>query len=159
MYRAMLFAVFLILSGCATSYQKDGFSGGFEETQLGTNKWRVTFAGNGYTRASRATDLALLRCADLTLQQGYKYFVITSGVSDMSHSAYTAPTTATTNVYGNTAYTNFSGGGTMIISKPSSENTIIMLKEKPDNIQDFYEAEFVCKSIGLKYDARCGLIR
>lgn len=150
---------FVLLTGCATSYQKMGFSGGFEETQLGPDKWRVSFSGNGYTRGSRATDLALLRCADLTLQQGFKYFVITGGESGVERSAYTAPTTANTTFYGNTAQTNFYGGGTTIISKPSTSNTIVMLKEKPAGVMDYYDASFMCRSLGAKYEARCGTVR
>jgi hypothetical protein len=62
------------LSACATAYQRDGFTGGFSETQLDENVWRVTFEGNGYTREQRAEDFALLRSAELTLEKGFYAF-------------------------------------------------------------------------------------
>ena len=54
-------AIILALSGCATGYPSSGFSGGFEETALAPNIYRVEFSGNGYTSSTRAEELALLR--------------------------------------------------------------------------------------------------
>jgi hypothetical protein len=39
----------------------------------------LTFKGNGYTSRERATDFNLLRCAEVCLENGYKYFVIVDG--------------------------------------------------------------------------------
>ena len=58
-------AIALVLSACATTYQSESFSGGFSETQLDKNVFRVSFQGNGYTRAERAEEMALLRSAEL----------------------------------------------------------------------------------------------
>ncbi|GIX25986.1 MAG: hypothetical protein KatS3mg122_3217 [Caldimonas sp.] len=69
----------IFLGGCATTYQPEGFSGGFSETQLDTNVFRVSFRGNGYTRAERAEELALLRSAELTLKNGFTHFVVIDG--------------------------------------------------------------------------------
>ena len=55
------------LLGCATAYQPQGLSGGFTETQLAPDVWRVSFSGNGYTKGERAEDFAMLRSAELTL--------------------------------------------------------------------------------------------
>ena len=38
-----IFALVLLLGGCASPYQSYGFAGGFKETQLDTNVWRVFF--------------------------------------------------------------------------------------------------------------------
>ena len=71
MMRSLLILVLpIILSACATTYQPQGLSGGFSETQLDTNVFKVSFRGNGYTHAERAEDLALLRSAELTLKNG-----------------------------------------------------------------------------------------
>ena len=116
-------------------------------------------------------DFTLLRSAELTMQSGYKYFVIVDANSYTSNSTYTTPTTATTNVnantygtanvYGNnatwntntygTATTTVSGGQTYNISKPSSSNTIVCFKEKPKKGFS-YNAEFIFKSVSKKYD-------
>lgn len=57
----------LLLEGCATSHQEKGFTGGYSETQLAPDVFRVNFAGNGYTSSERAQDFALLRAAELSL--------------------------------------------------------------------------------------------
>ncbi|MHB1655268.1 MAG: CC0125/CC1285 family lipoprotein [Burkholderiales bacterium] len=153
-----------LLAGCATSYQPKNFSGGFSETQLDTNVFRVSFHGNGYTRAERVEDLALLRSAELTLKNGFTDFAIIEGRSREQLGSYTTPTqsytTANTTVYGNTAYgsahTTSYGGHTFLISKPSTTNTIMCFHGKPD-IQAFvYNAQFICDSLGKKYAVVCG---
>lgn len=69
----------LALAGCATSYQPMGFSGGFEEVKLSQDTYRIRVSGNGYTSTGRAENIALLRAAELTLQDGFERFVILSG--------------------------------------------------------------------------------
>lgn len=154
----------ILIVGCATNYQKTGLSGGFSETQLGQNVWKVTFRGNGYTREERASDLALLRCADLTLQNGFSYFALADTKASNETSAYKTPTysytTGTVNAYGNTANgyanTTTSGGHLMLINKPAATNIVVMAKQK-DEIQGFsFDASFICNSLGEKYKARCG---
>ena len=40
-----------LLSGCATSYTKENFfTGGFSDSQLAENVFRIDFAGNKYTK-------------------------------------------------------------------------------------------------------------
>lgn len=163
MKKIFLSLLVIYLSGCATSYQKMGFSGGFEETQLAPNVWKVHFAGNGYTRSSRAEDMTLLRSADITLQNGFSYFVLAGSNSSTDYSSYTAPSTSVTNVnmYGNsgTGTTNTYGGGTHIISKPSTTNTVVMYKTKPEMPTIIYDASFICSSLGAKYEVNCGAVK
>ena len=143
-------ALLLALQGCATAYQSQGFSGGYSETQLDENVFTVTFNGNGYTRGERATDFTLLRSAELTLERGYKYFVIVNSYGDTQQSTFQTPTnsytTGTINSYGNTstlnATTNTYGGQTFLISKPSRSNTIVCYEDKPEGAFS-YSARFV----------------
>jgi hypothetical protein len=136
----ILFAA--LLQGCATSYIANGFSGGYSETQLDENVFKVTFRGNGYTRRERAADFTLLRSAELTLEHGYQYFMLVNANSSTSQSSYTTPTVSNTtaSVYGsgNYAYGNAStttyGGQTYNISKPSSSNTIVCFKKNPNQV-------------------------
>ena len=72
----LVLAIGVFIAGCATDYQKDGFSGGFSETQMSENVWRVHFKANGFSSMERATDFCLLRSAELTLENRYKYFAI-----------------------------------------------------------------------------------
>ncbi len=157
----------IILMGCATSYQKMGFSGGFDEIQLAENVWKVHFAGNGYTGRNRAEEMTLLRSADLTTQNGYRFFILASSNSANEYSTYTTPTTSTTTasaygsggyVYG-TANTTTYGGQTHIVSKPSTTNTVVMFKEKPHVNGVVYDANFLCITLGKKLTVSCGTLR
>ena len=65
----------LLLAGCATSYQPKSYTGGYTDTKLDDDKYRVTFSGNQHTSADRVEEYALLRAAELTLEYGYSHFV------------------------------------------------------------------------------------
>src|SRR4051812_5773181 len=49
-----------LANGCTTAYQKSGPDGGFSETRLDSNVFKVTFDGNGQTTPEEAAELALL---------------------------------------------------------------------------------------------------
>ena len=65
-----------LLAGCATAYQPDGVSGGYAENVQGSNA-QVSFRGNGMTTPGALHSFVLRRCAEVTLQDGYSYFVVT----------------------------------------------------------------------------------
>lgn len=156
---AAFVAALVALVGCATAYQSRGFTGGFSETQLGENIFRVSFEGNEFTDNERAVDFTMLRCAELALQNGSPYFIVVEASSDNSLSTYTTPsrayTTGSVQSYGNTAFgsanTTIYGGQTYLLSAPRSENTIVLLREKPEDAGVVYEARFVFDSISTKY--------
>jgi hypothetical protein len=84
-------ALALVLSGCATDYQPQGFTGGYSDLLVAPDEAMITFHGNGYTSAERVALMAALCCAEVTLKHGYKYFVLI-GASDASGtSAFTTP--------------------------------------------------------------------
>ncbi len=165
---SILFAI-LFLGGCATAYQPKGMTGGFSSTQLDTNVFTVTFKGNGFTDREKSNDYALLRCAEIALENGYDYFVIIDAQQYSKNSTYTTPTKATTkvntNTYGSvygyrstatynantygTATTTVTGGQTRNISKPRTSNSIVCFNERPQGFS--YNAKFVSRSIKSKY--------
>jgi hypothetical protein len=159
MYKYLLALAFAILSGCATSYQPQSFSGGFTETQLDTNVFRVSFKGNGYTSVEKVEEMSLLRSADLTLKNGFTHFVIVNGRSRTDSSFFTTPTQSTTtgtiSTFGNTsslnATTHQTGGDIYNIAKPSTTNTIVCFQGKPANAGFVYDAQFVFNSLSKKY--------
>ena len=148
-----------LLAACATPYQQRGATGGFSETQLSENVFRVVFNGNGYTRSERAEDFVLLRSAELTLQNGFTHFAIADARTSTSVSSYTTPSTSYTtgsayrsgnNIYGNATTTTY-GGGTTFVSRPSATNTIVMFRERP-NVQGMvFDAKFLTNSLRKKY--------
>ncbi len=137
----------LLMQGCATPYQATGFTGGYDEIQLDENVFKVSFRGNGYTGRERATNFTLLRSAELTLEKGYKYFVIVEE-AQLTRTVTTPKTyTTTANAYG--GFTTQSHGG-HTISKPRTTNTIVLHKQKPDSAFS-YNAEFLFNSMKEKY--------
>ena len=77
--RAVLACV-LLLTGCVmptpTPYQPIQPNGGFSEQRIEANRYRVTFAGNSLTSREDVENNLLFRIAELTLSQGYDYFVL-----------------------------------------------------------------------------------
>jgi hypothetical protein len=72
-------AITLLCAGCATSYQERGFWGdGYSEIRTNPDAFIVTFKGNRYTDPDEVMRYILLRASELTLQNGYKYFVVLS---------------------------------------------------------------------------------
>ena len=154
------------LSGCATTYQSEGFSGGFNETRYAADVFEVSFKGNGYTSEQRASDLALLRSADLTLQNGYQFFaIITAGTTSDTYT-FTTPertvTTGTVQTYGNTGYINAQsqtyGGHTISAVWPTATKMFKMFREEPNWLPMFFDAAFICESIGKKYEVSCAAL-
>lgn len=142
--------VALLLWGCATPYQNTSVMGGFDEVQYSKNTWKVTFKGNAYTGKDTVADYCLLRCAEICLENGYKYFSLISNKEYTKNSTYSTPAYSTTNLIGNTAYTNTYGGQTYNYSKPRASNEIICFEEKPNGHS--YDADFIIKSIKAKYE-------
>jgi hypothetical protein len=70
------------LVGCATSYQRMGTTGGYSENRVDANTFLVEFRGNGYTPRQSVETYLLHRCAEVTAEAGYDYFVIIGGGID-----------------------------------------------------------------------------
>ena len=96
----------------------------------------------------RATDFCLLRSAELTLENGYKYFAIVNENSSSDLKTFTSAPQAHTNAYG---YTTFTGGQTFTSNHPRVQNTVFMLKDKTDKAGMVYEAQFIVQSLRSKY--------
>jgi hypothetical protein len=152
--KRLLFPVIVMIAlsmvGCATGYNAKGLMGGFSETQLDTDLFTVSFKGNGYTSVERASDFALLRCADLTLQNGFTYFKVVDSQSNI-HTTYnvTSDTNFNASSYGSNLYGSSSSNTTVHeVNRPAINMTIRLLKDKADGA---YNANFIGKSIRTKY--------
>jgi len=162
------------LLGCATPYQYDGFTGGYSDTQLAPDLFRVVFRGNGFTAAERVQDFALLRASELTLQRGYKFFAITDENNSNTTSSFTTPGYAETtgmlrrnhsgnihlNPYGGSysgtssgqinTKTTYSPPQTHVSYKHKSKLTVRAFQAKPSDISTF-DAVFLQQSLKQKY--------
>lgn len=139
----IIILISIIISGCATQYKKMGWRGGYSQTQLDKNMFNVSFLGNRYTSKERISDFITLRSAEITLESGYKYFVIIKENNNISKTLHSTPVTID-------SYGNINGGEVYTTSKPSSQNSIILFHKKPKEILS-YNAEFITTSIKNKY--------
>jgi hypothetical protein len=92
--RRMIFVMLVassILAGCVTAYEKKTTAGGYSETQLGENIFQVLFVGNSYDSHERVSDFSLLRSAEITVEKGYRYFVIVESDRYSEVHSYTTP--------------------------------------------------------------------
>jgi len=78
-------AALAFLAACATPtpYQAaDGSRSGYEETQIETNRFRISFQGNSLTERDTVETYLLYRAAELTVEEGYDYFTVVSRATD-----------------------------------------------------------------------------
>src|SRR5579863_1607631 len=90
---AFIGMLFLISCGCATPYQQHGFRGGYTEARIAQDTALVSFKGNGFTSKERVQLYLLYRCAEVTKQYGYDYFIITGGGTEARTSVVETPST------------------------------------------------------------------
>lgn len=132
---AILASAFL-LGGCATAYQPMSFSGGYSEVRLNAETIQISVAGNGYTSTERARNIALLRAADLTLESGFKRFVVLGGQVGQE---YAGSTPVVVNRIGNTMYA--SGGDE--IQKPSGTLTVRLVGPNDPAFANAFDADMI----------------
>lgn len=94
---AVLTASTLMVAGCATetTYRPatgQGFNRtGFSERQIEANRFLVSFAGNTVTSRDTVERYLFFRAAELTLQNGYDYFVMADRDTDRQSRTYATP--------------------------------------------------------------------
>lgn len=128
-----------LLGSCAKPPQPENYQAGISSTRLGTDSFIVS-----YSRASRddqAVDLALLRSAEISLQNGFSYFIIVK--TDEPGVIYSAAESDST-----TGITRHNGLR-LQHSEPGTTNTIVCFKRKPVGFA--YVALFVKASLRAKY--------
>lgn len=108
---AAIVAALLALASCATAYQPRSLTGGYQERQLSEARWYVEFFGNGHTKRDTVFGFWLNRCAELTVEKGYDYFVF---ISKEPRTAQAEPTIV---------YTAGKGGAPTYIYVPSTPVT------------------------------------
>jgi hypothetical protein len=91
----VLIALAATLAACASRpalYQPMHDDVGYGEQMLEPNRYRVWFAGNSATPRETVEDYVLYRCAELTLDKGYDYFVLSDRTSEKEHARGGGPT-------------------------------------------------------------------
>lgn len=141
----------LLMTSCSTGYQSSNswkLNGGYSETQLSEDVYKVSFRGNGYTSLEKASDFALMRAAEIGLEKGYTHFAIINADEGFM-SDHRAPDYACS-AFGVDINCRPSGGGT--INKPRAANMVKYFKSKPANFNGtLYKAQFLFDSLSQKY--------
>lgn len=147
----------LALSGCATPYGKYGLLGGFTDSRIDENTFSISVDTNGFTSQQTTSMQALYRAAELTVENGFDYFVVLNEASNPTSMAMAMPgnsmSNTTINAYGSTAYartTTTSAPTTIVpVAFPNSTLTIKSFKGgKPEGAGNAYDARSVMKYLG-----------
>lgn len=75
-----------------TPYQPgDRYTGGYSETRIESDRFRIAFRGNSLTDRETVENYMLYRAAELTLQQGYDNFTVVSRDTDRDRRVRSSP--------------------------------------------------------------------
>ena len=161
-------ALLASLGSCATSYGSKGLFGGFEEMRIDGNTMRVHFQGNGYTSKQTVETYTLMRCAELTQENGFDWFLVVdddteakdtqvhSGSTNYSSTSGVAGINSLGNVnYGSSTSGWTSPSATFNIRKYDSGVVIKMFSgERPQEAFNGYVAAEVIEFLGPQVDRR-----
>ena len=144
-----LIVVAFLLSGCVTgNYQSYSCGVGYQSEQQDKNEYYVAYTGSSGTKIEKVDDFALLRSAELALEKGYRYFVVTESMNNKGELA--APVKQS--YLGNLDSSSMSRMVTGLSGpKPKSELTIKLFHNKPDDVS--YNARKVEEEIIDEYKA------
>ncbi len=165
------------LTGCETPtpYQPlhagSAQSGGYTETRIDANHFRVSFRGNGMTSRSTVENYLLYHAAELTLHEGYDWFETVHEATDKHVDTYADPVGPGPYGYGWHPYWRYYGGGfgwrswdpywhdpfwaddidMHTVEKFDAEAEIVMGHgPKPDNDKSALDAHEVVANLGPK---------
>lgn len=141
--------------GCSTPYQQKDFFGGFSETQLDTNVWRIRFNGNAFTSQDRVRDLSLMRACELALSTGYSYVAVISDKDQVEKSEAQIGSTSysgTATCAGGTcsAIVNSYPPSKIPFTKYGSEQLVAFFRDRPENLF-VIDARMSYRSLSSKY--------
>jgi hypothetical protein len=69
----------LVLSGCSAYHARGILGDGYSEENLGEDRWRVTFSVTALTSSDQIDTFLLYRCAELTVEKNFSYFLVVHG--------------------------------------------------------------------------------
>lgn len=150
MKKILSIAIFLLVSGCNSgNYQEFAGGVGYQSSKINNNEYNVSYTGTQTTDIKKVNDFVLLRSAELTLEKGYKYFVITdarNNRNEVGHNQADPSIVVDTGPYGIRAGSWANASGSI---DRKSELTIMLFNEKPDTVA--YDAEMINTAIRNEY--------
>lgn len=165
---SILLMVFVV-SGCASQspYAPAGKNGyGYQESQLTENRYRVSFTGNSHTSSELVKDYALLRAAELTLQQGREWFKVVNRETDKQSRQSSGAGLSASRPYSvsrdcgllgcrttsSSIHTGASISSTRQSNRYASSIEIVMGTGEPDDPDVVYNAREIIQSLRKKAD-------
>lgn len=151
-------AMAFLLWSCATSYEQAGYFGeGYQDFRIDSNTFSVSFTGNSDTPKQTVEVYLLYRCAELTRDAGYDYFVIADQSTESTSS--TGPGQYVGNTYSNrTRSGNWTTGQAMtsgtyfpgVVGTAYGATALIKVYkgEKPEGNPLAYDAQEVLQHLG-----------
>ena len=157
----------VFLASCSTGYRPLNDSGGYwdERIEPTSNKFNVGYDGNKWhsdpvNRKARVIDLALLRSAEVALENGFKYFIISDSKAyiektDLLQGSIPSNTTASRLQRRNASVTyqvkaSFSTVNYIDIEKDSLTNNVMQTGEFKG--YPLYKADLVIYTVLKKYN-------
>jgi len=159
----------VFFAGCvvSTPYQSNGIGnkdGGYSSTRSSSDSLSVIYQGAAYSKSEHIHDYALLRSAELTVESGFKYFVVTSDTDrtrtkwqTMSSPRGSSHQRASVTGSAQPTYAATSGGGggsAYPLTTPAFTLIIKMYKEKsgiPTSSSQIHEAAALVTELRAKY--------
>lgn len=167
------FVVFLAIavSGCggyAPYSYWGGNDSGYSDTRLAENRWTVLYRGNQLTDPAKVTDFTLLRAAELTVTNGFRYFVVVaagdgtrsntvftpgygSGISSAKATCF-GDSVVSCNAAGTSSYTYVPPSAYQIV-RPGLAIQITAFADQPQSVESF-DAQFLYKSLKEKWQLK-----
>ena len=131
-----------------------GLTGGYSNTQLDKDIYKISFRGNGFTSLEKVQDLLLYRCAELTESKGYKYFAILNSNTSHKDASFSMPDTVSSQSFRNfdNSYNTFStiNHGQSFESSKYRQDVIIKMLRNKNKFSNAFSAYYVKKNLGQK---------
>lgn len=148
---ALFMIVSVLLNGCATTYKPNSFwnDGGFSETELQPNIFRISFKGNEMLSDDKVSDYLMLRAAEVCDSRNKPFMKLENSNSKKSSSGY-IPAVMNVNSFGN--------GSGMITSVPAFEtfetNASALVTCLDKKTQGTWDTKFLVQSLKTKYNIK-----
>lgn len=144
----------VLLTACTTARGPADQTRGYSETQLARNVFEVRARETAHTSNlnSKATELCLLRCAEVTLSYGFRHFVVLESANEQVakriDGGMTKPVRAG------------EAGSSFVDSEagsPSSATTIACFRKQPPGFPEAHDAQAVFNQLSGKYGVQTAL--
>lgn len=138
-------AFVLLAAACATGYHTRGvFGDGYWEQKLAPDVWQVSFDASAFTPRERLETYLLWRCSEIAIENHADYFGVLADYKGKRTS--TEPSLLDRLPYS----TDTSPSNSPPESGRSRKVTIQLYKERPDNVERFFEARAVMKKLAAQ---------